>query len=158
MVSTCLVSGDFFSVLGLWSYEFGRRLVPWEMQPLVESTGGVDQRVLLFIAGTALFTGIGFGLAHAWKLSHANPNNALENTTRTVRTLFGQTRFSDLLVVAQMGAGADTPRRCRADDPEIAATLAGALRHQAGACPHAAGNAPDGGPVPLRSLQLLRFL
>jgi putative ABC transport system permease protein len=89
------------TALGLWGYEFGRRLVPWELQPLVESAGGFDWRVLLFIAGITLATGVGFGLAPAWQLSHANPNNAIKNTRRTVRTLFGRTRLSNLLVVGQ---------------------------------------------------------
>jgi predicted permease len=89
------------AVLGLEGYEFGRRLVPWELQPLVESAGGFDLRVLLFVAGMALVTGLSFGLAPAWQLSHAHPNSALKNTRRTVHTLLGRTRLSDLLVVAQ---------------------------------------------------------
>ncbi len=89
------------TALGLWGYEFGRRLVPWELQPLVESAGGFDWRVLLFIAGITLATGAGFGFAPAWQLSHANPNDAMRNARRTVRTVFGRTRLSDLLVVAQ---------------------------------------------------------
>ncbi|HUJ43159.1 MAG TPA: ABC transporter permease [Opitutaceae bacterium] len=94
--------GVLGTLLGLWGYEFGRRLVPWEMQPLVESAGGFDLRVLLFVAGITLLTGLGFGLAPAWHLSHANPNDALKNARRAVRTLFGHVRLSDLLVVAQV--------------------------------------------------------
>ncbi len=94
--------GAVGSLLGLWGYEFGSRLVPWEMQPLLDSAGGFDLRVLAFVAGVTLLTGIGFGLAPAWRLSHANPNDALKNTRRVVRTLFGRTRLSDLLVVAQV--------------------------------------------------------
>jgi putative ABC transport system permease protein len=86
----------------LWGYEFGSRLVPWQMQPLVESSSGFDPRVLLFVAGVTLLTGLGFGLAPAWQLSHANPNDALKNTRRAVRTLFGRLRLSDLLVVVQV--------------------------------------------------------
>ncbi len=90
------------TLLGLWGYEFGSRLVPWQMQPLVESGTGFDLRVLLFVAGITLLTGVGFGLAPAWQLSHANPNDALKNTRRAVHTLFGNVRLSDLLVVAQV--------------------------------------------------------
>jgi putative ABC transport system permease protein len=90
------------ALLGLWGNDFARQLIPWEMQSLAESSGGLDLRVLFFIAGTTLVTGIGFGLAPAWRLSHANPNDALKNTRRTVRTWFGRIRLGDLLVVAQM--------------------------------------------------------
>jgi putative ABC transport system permease protein len=90
------------ALLALWGNDFARQLIPWEMQSLAESSGGLDLRVLFFIAGTTLVTGIGFGLAPAWRLSHANPNDALKNTRRTVRTWFGRIRLGDLLVVAQM--------------------------------------------------------
>jgi putative ABC transport system permease protein len=89
-------------LLGLWGNDFARQLVPWEMRSLAESSGGLDPRVLLFVAGVTLLTGIGFGLAPAWRLSHANPNDALKNTRRTVRTWFGRIRLGDLLVVGQV--------------------------------------------------------
>jgi putative ABC transport system permease protein len=89
-------------LLGLWGNDFARQLVPWEMRSLAESSGGLDPRVLLFVAGVTLLTGIGFGLAPAWRLSHANPNDALKNTRRTVRTWFGRIRLGDLLVVGQI--------------------------------------------------------
>jgi putative ABC transport system permease protein len=89
-------------LLGLWGNDFARQLVPWEMRSLAESSGGLDPRVLLFVAGATLLTGIGFGLAPAWRLSHANPNDALKNTRRTVRTGFGRIRLGDLLVVGQV--------------------------------------------------------
>jgi len=90
------------TLLGLWGEGIGRRMVPWEMQPMVEGTGALDLRVLAFVAGVTLVTGVGFGLAPAWQLSHANPNDALKNTRRAVRTLFGRLRLSDFLVVAQV--------------------------------------------------------
>ena len=89
-------------LVGLWGSSFARRLIPWEMQPLAGSSGALDGRVLLFVAGVTLLTGIGFGLAPAWRLSHTNPNDALKNMRRTVRTRFGSLRLGDLLVVAQM--------------------------------------------------------
>ncbi|HTX65343.1 MAG TPA: ABC transporter permease [Opitutaceae bacterium] len=94
--------GAVGALLGLWGYAFGSQLVPWQMQALVAAGGGLDGRVLLFVAAVTLLTGLGFGLAPAWQLSHANPIHALKNTRRTVRTLFGQVRLSDLLVVAQV--------------------------------------------------------
>ena len=97
------VAGGLAGVLvGLWGTDFARQLIPWEMQSLTEPTGGLDPRVLLFVAGITLLTGIGFGLAPAWRLSHANPNDALKNMRRTVHTWFGRIRLGDLLVVAQV--------------------------------------------------------
>jgi len=69
---------------------------------VAESSGALDGRVLLFVAGATLLTGIGFGTAPAWRLSHTNPNDALKNMRRTVRTRFGSFRLGDLLVVGQM--------------------------------------------------------
>ena len=89
-------------LVGLWGNSFARQLIPWEMQPVAESSGALDGRVLLFVAGATLLTGIGFGTAPAWRLSHTNPNDALKNMRRTVRTRFGSFRLGDLLVVGQM--------------------------------------------------------
>jgi putative ABC transport system permease protein len=94
--------GVMGTLLGLWGYDFARRLVPWELQPLVETAGGFDLRMLLFIVSATVLTGVGFGLAPAWQLSHANPTDALKKIPRAVRTLFGRVRISDLLVVAQV--------------------------------------------------------
>jgi putative ABC transport system permease protein len=94
--------GVMGTLLGLWGYDFARQLVPWELQPLVESAGGFDLRVLLFVVGATVLTGVGFGLAPAWQLSHTNPTDALKKTPRAVRTLFGRVRVSDLLVVIQV--------------------------------------------------------
>lgn len=91
------------SVFGIWVFDYVRRLVPWEMQSLMQGTGGLDLRVWLFVFGATLLTGIGFGLAPAWQLSHANPNDALKNTRPTMRTVFGRVRLSDALVVMQVG-------------------------------------------------------
>jgi putative ABC transport system permease protein len=91
------------AVLGLWGYDFAQRLVPWELQPMAESSGGFDFRVLGFVALATLVAGAGFGLAPAWQLSHTNPNDALKNTRRTWRTRFGNYRASDFLIVAQVG-------------------------------------------------------
>ena len=89
-------------LLGLWGYAFAGRLVPWELQPLVGSGGGLDRRVLCFVAAVSLLTGLAFGFAPAWQLSHSNPIDALKNARRTLSTVFGHVRLSDLLVVAQV--------------------------------------------------------
>jgi len=72
------------------------------MQPLSDFDGSLDPRVLVFVVAATLLTGIGFGLAPAWRLSHANPNDALKNMQRSVRTWLGRLRLGDRLVVGQM--------------------------------------------------------
>lgn len=101
LVLAC-AGGVLGAVLSLWGVELTRRLVPWEIQALLDATTPFDARVLAFVAGVTLLTGIGFGLAPAWQLSHANPNDALKHTARTVRTSFGRVPLGDLLVVAQV--------------------------------------------------------
>jgi putative ABC transport system permease protein len=97
------VAGGSAGVLvGLWGNHFLRQLIPWEMQPLADLDGSLDPRVLVFVVAATLLTGIGFGLAPAWRLSHANPNDAIKNMQRTVRTWLGRLRLGDLLVVGQM--------------------------------------------------------
>ena len=90
------------AIVGAWGYDIVSRLVPWEMRALTEGTAGIDRGVLLFIAGLTLVTGIAFGLAPAWQLSHTNPNDALKNTKPVMRTLFGRVRLADGLVVVQV--------------------------------------------------------
>jgi predicted permease len=87
---------------GRWGYEFVSRLAPWEMRELISGSSGFDYGVWLFIAGLTLLTGIAFGLAPAWQLSHCNPNDALKNTRPTVRTFFGRFHLTDGLVFVQV--------------------------------------------------------
>ncbi|HWA26977.1 MAG TPA: ABC transporter permease [Lacunisphaera sp.] len=89
-------------LLAAWVYQFAQQLVPWEMRLISPVSGSFDFRVLGFSAAVAIATGLGFGLAPAWQLSHTNPNDALKNTRRTITTIFGQFHLSDLLVVAQV--------------------------------------------------------
>jgi predicted permease len=97
-----IAGGSVGALVGLWATRSLRQLVPWEMQPLADLDRGMDSRVLVFVAAATLLTGIGFGLAPAWRLSHANPNDALKNMQRTVRTWLGRLRLGDMLVVVQM--------------------------------------------------------
>jgi putative ABC transport system permease protein len=90
------------ALVGAWGYDIVSRLVPWEMRALTEGTAGIDRGVLLFVAGLTLVTGIVFGLAPAWQLSHTNPNDALKNTKPVMRTLFGRVRLADGLVIVQV--------------------------------------------------------
>jgi putative ABC transport system permease protein len=94
--------GIIGAIVGSWGYDFVSRLVPWEMRTLTSGAAGVDRGVLLFIVGIILVTGIAFGLAPAWQLAHANPNDALKNTKPAVRTLFGRIHLADGLIVIQV--------------------------------------------------------
>jgi putative ABC transport system permease protein len=90
-------------LFGLGVYNLVFRLVPFEMQQLASAGGGgLDLRVLLFAVIVTLVTGIGFGLAPAWQLSHANPSDALKSTESVAHTHGGRFRAGDLLVVSQV--------------------------------------------------------
>jgi putative ABC transport system permease protein len=86
--------------MGVYNLVF--RLVPFEMQQLAGAAGGLDWRVLLFVAAVTLATGIGFGFAPAWQSSHVNPSDALKSTELVTRTPGGRFRAGDLLVVSQV--------------------------------------------------------
>lgn len=95
--------GVLGTVFGVWTFDYVRRLIPWEMQNLVGDGAALDLRVWVFVFGATLVTGVAFGLAPAWQLSHTNPNEALKNSRPAVRTLFGRFHLSDVLVVLQVG-------------------------------------------------------
>ena len=89
-------------LLGLWGYGFIERLIPWNVRPLVEGIGSLDYRVLGFTILATFVTGLGFGLAPAWQLSQANPNDALKQTPRIVNTRWGRWHLRDILVGIQV--------------------------------------------------------
>jgi putative ABC transport system permease protein len=94
--------GVLGALLGAWGFDIVSRLMPWELSALMAGTAGIDHGVLLFVAGLTLVTGVAFGLAPAWQLSHSNPNDALKNTKPVLRTLFGRVRLADGLVIVQV--------------------------------------------------------
>lgn len=96
------VGGLLGMLAGRWGYDFVSRLAPWEMRELLRGTSGFDYTLWLFAAGLTLLTGLAFGLAPAWQLSHANPNDALKNSRPSVRTFFGRFHLSDALVFVQV--------------------------------------------------------
>jgi predicted permease len=61
----------------------------------------LDLRVLLFAAGTALATGLVFGLAPAWKAFVSAPSSLLRGIGAAAQTARGK-RFGQALVVAQV--------------------------------------------------------
>ncbi len=79
-------------------------LVPFRLLQL-KSAGAstLDFRVGAFAFMVTLLTGLGFGLAPAWQLSHTSPIDALKDRSAAGRTSLGRIRASDLLVVAQVG-------------------------------------------------------
>ncbi|HWA84753.1 MAG TPA: ABC transporter permease [Opitutus sp.] len=87
---------------GRWGYEFVARLAPWEMRELLNGAGGFSYGMCCFVAGLTIVAGVAFGLAPAWQLSHANPNDALKNTRPTVRTFLGRFHLADALVFVQV--------------------------------------------------------
>jgi putative ABC transport system permease protein len=89
-------------LVGTWGFDFVSRLAPWEMRQLMQDSHHFDASVWGFVALLTLGTGVAFGLAPAWQLSHTNPNDALKNARPVVRTLFGRFRLSDLLVLVQV--------------------------------------------------------
>jgi len=95
------LGGTIGAVLGLWSYTFIERLIPFQVLSVVES-GGFDPRMLLYIVGITMVTSLCFGLAPAWQLSHVHPVDALKQTTHRARSIFGRLNMSDLLVTGQV--------------------------------------------------------
>jgi putative ABC transport system permease protein len=80
-------------------------LVPIQLLQLnAGSISVIDFRVEAFALILTLLTGIGFGLAPAWQLSQANPNEVLKDRSAAAKSFRGRFRTSDLLVVAQVGS------------------------------------------------------
>jgi putative ABC transport system permease protein len=94
--------GAVGGLFGLWIYAFVFRLVPFGVQQLAGAGGGPDLLVLLFTVCLTFATGIGFGFAPAWQLSHANPSDTLKSSEHIVRTPGGNLHVADLLVVSQV--------------------------------------------------------
>ena len=90
-------------LVGAWGCQLAGRLMPWELHSIYGESVGLDLRVLLFSAALALATGLAFGVLPALRLARHDPNSALKNTRRIIRTRFGRLHAQDLLVVAQVG-------------------------------------------------------
>ncbi len=61
----------------------------------------LDWHLMLFAFGTALFTGIFFGVAPAWLISNVRVNDALKSGTRGSTGDRSQNRFRQMLIVTQ---------------------------------------------------------
>jgi predicted permease len=100
LLASC--GGALGLLLSLWLRDLLQRLVPSGIQALESSGGLLDFRMLLFVVGITLATGIAFGLAPAWQLSHADPCDALKGAERAARVGGGRLAVRDLLVVGQV--------------------------------------------------------
>jgi predicted permease len=93
--------------LGIWLAYFGVRwlvaLAPPSLPRLDESH--IDARVLLLMVGVSLLTGILFGALPAWRVAHADPQQALKQGSGTT-TEGGRTRrLRELLIGFEVGVG-----------------------------------------------------
>jgi len=95
------IGGAAGALIGFLGFQFAGRLVPYQIQQIVKASA-LDLPMLCFVVGISLATGVIFGLAPAWQLSHIRPAYALKRTKREVRTLPGRLRMSDLLVMGQV--------------------------------------------------------
>lgn len=90
-------------VLAFHGARFAARLIPWEMRNLMGDAGVTfDPGVCAFALGVTVFTGLLFGFAPAWRLSHTRPNAILKDVPGALtgrRRCFSGT---DMLVVAQV--------------------------------------------------------
>jgi putative ABC transport system permease protein len=79
-------------------------LVPFQIRQL--NPAGVpiiDFRVGIFTFIVTLLTGLGFGLAPAWQLSYASPNDSLKDRSAANQSSLGRIRTASFLVTAQVG-------------------------------------------------------
>ena len=79
-------------------------LVPFQIRKLNPADMPImDFRVGIFAFIVTLLTGLGFGLAPVWQLSHASPNDALKDRSVANQSSLGRTRTAGFLVAAQVG-------------------------------------------------------
>jgi predicted permease len=91
-------------MVGQWLFGAFGALIPYEQQMLGAALANpfMDWRVILFVVGITLFTGIGFGLFPALQLTRAMPAEALKERSGTGAHAPGRLRVSDGLVVAEV--------------------------------------------------------
>jgi len=87
-------------VLGNYSVRLLRGIVP-DMFPMLQSMS-IDLRVLAFTVGISLFTGLLFGLAPAWKLSHTDLNTTLKEAAGRSESAGGSHRIRSFLLASEV--------------------------------------------------------
>ncbi|MFA5262914.1 MAG: ABC transporter permease [Opitutaceae bacterium] len=102
-------AGGIVGILfGQWLYTALDSLIPYGMRVLSANaaSSNLDWRVIFFSVAVSLITGIAFGLAPAWQLSHASPHDALKDRSSSGTRHIGRFRVSDLLVVTEVALAA----------------------------------------------------
>ncbi|MBN2233585.1 MAG: ABC transporter permease [Opitutales bacterium] len=97
-----LIAGCLGVFLGWNGFSLIERLMPWEIRNLTGGQARFDWSILPYVAGISLGTGMIFGFAPAWRLSHAHPNTALKGTPGSELRVGKRFQISDLLIVAQV--------------------------------------------------------
>lgn len=99
-------------VLSITGAIAGLAFAPWASRILVLLTPpdaphvegvAINGVVMMFTAGLALCTGIGFGLAPVFGARRVNVNESLKNTTRAISSGARDRRLRDLLVIGEFG-------------------------------------------------------
>jgi putative ABC transport system permease protein len=95
-------------IFGQWLYSTLGSLIPYNMRVLSEGSTAspLDWRVISFSLAVSMITGIAFGLAPAWQLSHASPHDALKERSSSGSRRIGRFRISDILVVTEVALAA----------------------------------------------------
>lgn len=96
------LAGGLGIFLGWNGFSLIERLMPWEIRNLTGGQAQFDWSILPYVAGMSLGTGIIFGFAPAWRLSHTHPNAALKGTSGSELWFGRRFQISDLLIVAQV--------------------------------------------------------
>ena len=97
-----LLAGVLGVFLGWNGFSLIERLMPWEIRNLTGGQARFDWSILPYVAGISLGTGVIFGFAPAWRLSHTHPNTALKGTPGSELRAGKRFQISDLLIVAQV--------------------------------------------------------
>jgi len=98
------VSGGLFGIVAsIFLVRVGLRLIPHGIPRLFNVS--IDLRVLLFSILLSAVTALIFGLLPAWRISHANPANALRDGGTTTTPGRRRNRLQHVLVVAETALG-----------------------------------------------------
>lgn len=97
-----VAGGALGFLIGSWATSLTGRLVPWEVANAIGRDAGLDGTLVAMVAGLTLLTGLAFGLAPAWLLSHAHPVDALKGVTAAHPARLAGFRVTDILVGAQV--------------------------------------------------------
>jgi predicted permease len=98
-----LSGGAVGALLSGWMLNAFLRYVPQEL-PRADQIA-VDARVLLFVCGISVLTGIGFGVAPAWHASRLDPAAAMRDLGRGATAGRSRTRLHNWIVVGETAIG-----------------------------------------------------